>query len=993
MAWQLIYTSAPRLLEAGRSGFGTVARHRAIHPILAAALERDSQFDRSAVRGRVVFAHRIVAAGGSRFHVLSCIRETGADYTGRTNHIAHHLIIDPRELSLLGSAAPSPVDICRGMTWRTAWPDAPKWLEASEEISLSQFHPATTPGGAWQAIAGDARYAGVLRPATSSALIIPPETDELALFAESQTAAASQAWQATFTNCIQPTDDLSEFRWVAVEAASPARERAIGGRTVLDLTAPETLPAPPESRSKLFIPTPDAVLPSPSSLAAKSQAKPVGNLFDAQLAAHAPRPRQKRQRKGGLFVYVALAVLLAGAAIYCGMTLFAEAPELAAQRAKVREEVNATFPGTGMETAQTLSKVSKEQLPAALAIARTAREAHEALQKQQLPAINTEEARGQAKAVSLNIPQPVGRIFDLYSTHFESQERLKKLRNSAPEASQLGELESLWKAVDQNTENLADPQTKQLRERAIKSVEALWAERLLAVLKTDASSTGKADWFDTQLKSHLDALSKSNPAHAESDFAKAAKEIIGDWRKVDAAGDDKKELQALKTERRNAWPTWLIAKVEKQIENKPNQFGIPGLPLTGTPKPENVTAESASKPFEGDLIIVTNPTAPEEWTKFAKELAAGNCEIFLGENSKPLSEKKGKYRKSQTEAEAFSSDSGGFREDKAAPAVPYELRLVRAGKTVLTAWVTDGKKPLRSMDGGLVRNGNEIQVQDVLSRSLCKFVQDPKWTITLSSAPWLSEAIDGGAKASIEKLSASMNEEIRKLEVGLQKLRDIRDGKYPEKLDRRIGEMEQYAKEAGFPRPEDDAKIKERYKGEKDKSSRDNALAENERLRKAVPPSPKDPKSLSRFLREASKRGPLSSDSLFNAANAIEKCDSTESKDFKDAVENAIKATTGKISEIDADVRKKLFAEKKAAQAQSNMARTVKEFLDAIHSLPKDRQTEVEKIPGKETEIKNAKNNPLLKPGFLPAGDYTINVKRSPTEQPIPFIRFTIKPQ
>jgi len=30
MAWQLIYTSAPRLLEAGRSGFGTVARHRAI---------------------------------------------------------------------------------------------------------------------------------------------------------------------------------------------------------------------------------------------------------------------------------------------------------------------------------------------------------------------------------------------------------------------------------------------------------------------------------------------------------------------------------------------------------------------------------------------------------------------------------------------------------------------------------------------------------------------------------------------------------------------------------------------------------------------------------------------------------------------------------------------------------------------------------------------------------------------------------------------------
>ena len=89
MAWQLIYTSAPRLLEAGRSGFGTVARHRAIHPLLVTTLERDSQFDRAAAAGRVIFAHRILTAAGARCHVLTCIRDAGADYTGRTNHIAH----------------------------------------------------------------------------------------------------------------------------------------------------------------------------------------------------------------------------------------------------------------------------------------------------------------------------------------------------------------------------------------------------------------------------------------------------------------------------------------------------------------------------------------------------------------------------------------------------------------------------------------------------------------------------------------------------------------------------------------------------------------------------------------------------------------------------------------------------------------------------------------------------------------------------------------
>ena len=94
MAWQLIYTSAPRSLEAGRSGFGTVARHRAISPLLVSAIERASQFSRlpGLDAGRVIFCHRIIALAGTRFHVLSSIRDAGADYTGRTNHIAHHVI-------------------------------------------------------------------------------------------------------------------------------------------------------------------------------------------------------------------------------------------------------------------------------------------------------------------------------------------------------------------------------------------------------------------------------------------------------------------------------------------------------------------------------------------------------------------------------------------------------------------------------------------------------------------------------------------------------------------------------------------------------------------------------------------------------------------------------------------------------------------------------------------------------------------------------------
>ena len=143
MAWQLIYTSAPRSLEAGRSGFGTVARHRAISPLLVSAIERTSQFSRlpGVDTGRVIFSYRIVAVGGGRFHVLSSIRDAGADYTGRTNHIAHHLIADPREIAQLGANGPSPADVLLAMQWATSWTEQPRFFEAADEIALATMQP------------------------------------------------------------------------------------------------------------------------------------------------------------------------------------------------------------------------------------------------------------------------------------------------------------------------------------------------------------------------------------------------------------------------------------------------------------------------------------------------------------------------------------------------------------------------------------------------------------------------------------------------------------------------------------------------------------------------------------------------------------------------------------------------------------------------------------------------------------------------------------
>ena len=264
MAWQLIYTSAPRLLEAGRTGFGTVARHRAVSGMLAASVERFSQFARLPGHDprRIVQAYRILTVGSGTFHVLSCLQDAGSDYTGRTNHIAHHLIAEPREIRTLAAAGLTPADVLMGMTWRTSWSEGPRYLDSAEEIDLTVF--TSRPSQAWSAITGNQASAGILwsREAIKGCyLITPPGANGLELFRESLQAAPAQAWQTRFTTCLEPNDDLADFRWVALTSTSPLRSQVeTSNRLVLDLTRPSSLPEPPEVEA----PAPAIQAPAPA---------------------------------------------------------------------------------------------------------------------------------------------------------------------------------------------------------------------------------------------------------------------------------------------------------------------------------------------------------------------------------------------------------------------------------------------------------------------------------------------------------------------------------------------------------------------------------------------------------------------------------------------------------------------------------------------------------------------------------------------------------
>lgn len=321
MAWQLIYTSAPRLLEAGRTGFGTVARHRAVSGMLASSVERFSQFARLPGHDprRTIHACRILTVGSGTYHVLSCVQDAGSDYTGRTNHIAHHLIVEPREVRALAAAGITPADVLQGMRWRTTWTDGPRYLETAEEVDLSAFKaPASR---AWASITGSPASAGILWSQDvlkGCYLVTPAGVNALELFQESLLQEPAQAWQCRFTTCLEPTDDPADFRWVALPDSSPLRPQVeSSSRVVLDLTTPSTLPAPPEPEPQPAGPAlspPQAALPPPAAKQKKtrkeSPAPEAANIMGGWTPESRPRRAAPKAKS-----YIGISLLAAAVLI------------------------------------------------------------------------------------------------------------------------------------------------------------------------------------------------------------------------------------------------------------------------------------------------------------------------------------------------------------------------------------------------------------------------------------------------------------------------------------------------------------------------------------------------------------------------------------------------------------------------------------------------------------------------------------------------------
>jgi hypothetical protein len=242
MPWQLIYSSAPRGLLSGQSGFCTVARSADLREALAQRLEQLSSYHylrvaeaATASRNPSISAFRLLDLRGAKYYVLTRIQPCGLDFTARTNHLAHHLVFQPHELTKL----PSPAAILRHWPgWRVSWQGEPRFLEEIDPASFAPAAKSFLPAQTWMRLTGDGgRAAGLLESecVRGCYLVCPPGSEEqvLEMYCETLELLNPEGrfplrpWRHGFTAFLQAEDNPNDFQWRACQENTPAYKQAV----------------------------------------------------------------------------------------------------------------------------------------------------------------------------------------------------------------------------------------------------------------------------------------------------------------------------------------------------------------------------------------------------------------------------------------------------------------------------------------------------------------------------------------------------------------------------------------------------------------------------------------------------------------------------------------------------------------------------------------------------------------------------------------------
>jgi hypothetical protein len=251
---ELLYTSAPRGLRPGSSGFCTVAMTSGMPASLVERLEMLSSYQPifpagsiNAAKNPIVHAHWRVPMAGRARSVLSRIEFAGLDYTHRPNKRAYHLVVDPNQ---------QPAD---GPAWAMLQPGVmqPDWNGEPELWAPTKSLPVVgeSPSrcSAWEAATGDAGWGGIfaeahlLDPSKISYLVYEVGFDPLKLLAEALALLPARVrWYVTFSTYFTELPAGLTCAWRCVVAGSAAAKDARRSASVgLVMHVSPLLGAPP----------------------------------------------------------------------------------------------------------------------------------------------------------------------------------------------------------------------------------------------------------------------------------------------------------------------------------------------------------------------------------------------------------------------------------------------------------------------------------------------------------------------------------------------------------------------------------------------------------------------------------------------------------------------------------------------------------------------------------------------------------------------------
>jgi hypothetical protein len=247
VAEELIYTSAPRGLRLGSSGFCTVACTRGMGANYIELLESMSGYamlfpphDPSAPLNPVSWRHYRILIGGKQCTLLSRIAAAGVDYSHRSNKVAHHIILRPDERPRGGPAWV----MQRAGVMLDRWEGEPQWIDAPRRVPEGDSVPG--PCLTWQNVLGDAGWGGALAqshidaPRTPAFLVFEPGMPVLQLLAEALALLpAEKRWGVTFDTYFSEVPAGAQCLWRCClpDAEALKFARRTPEALVIDLTA------------------------------------------------------------------------------------------------------------------------------------------------------------------------------------------------------------------------------------------------------------------------------------------------------------------------------------------------------------------------------------------------------------------------------------------------------------------------------------------------------------------------------------------------------------------------------------------------------------------------------------------------------------------------------------------------------------------------------------------------------------------------------------